>query len=218
MKLVKDTDSKVLEINKVSDKEAEEAFKTILTWLGEDPNREGLLETPKRVMKAYKEYFSGYKIDPNKIVLYGEGTGGYISLAYNSLDKYSEISLPQFLNPLTQKSFVDTTLVGRIDGSGIPQSLTLYGPPRANMDVAAVVAAGGALADTSWLEAGDKPIIAIQCIRDPFAPFNAGTVIVPTTQEDVVDVTGSNIYMAGIDGYVNNHIKNSEIATTLELF
>ena len=68
MKLVKDTDNKNLEANKVSDKEAEEAFKTILAWMGEDPNREGLLETPKRVVKAYKEYFSGYKEDPNKIL------------------------------------------------------------------------------------------------------------------------------------------------------
>ena len=68
MKLVKDTEGKILDANTVSDKEAEEAFKTILTWLGEDPNREGLLETPKRVMKAYKEYFAGYKIDPSKIL------------------------------------------------------------------------------------------------------------------------------------------------------
>ena len=68
MKLVKDTESKILDANTISDKEAEEAFKTILTWLGEDPNREGLLETPKRVMKAYKEYFSGYKVDPSKIL------------------------------------------------------------------------------------------------------------------------------------------------------
>ena len=68
MKLVKDTEGKNLDANNVSDKEAEEAFKTILTWLGEDPNREGLLETPKRVMKAYKEYFAGYKIDPSKIL------------------------------------------------------------------------------------------------------------------------------------------------------
>ena len=68
MKLVKDTDNKNLEANKVSDKEAEEAFKTILAWMGEDPNREGLLETPKRVVKAYKEYFAGYKEDPNKIL------------------------------------------------------------------------------------------------------------------------------------------------------
>ena len=68
MKLVKDTEGKILDANTVSDKEAEEAFKTILTWLGEDPNREGLLESPKRVMKAYKEYFSGYKVDPSKIL------------------------------------------------------------------------------------------------------------------------------------------------------
>ena len=68
MKLVKDTDSKILDANNVSDKEAEEAFKTILAWMGEDPNREGLLETPKRVVKAYKEYFAGYKEDPNKIL------------------------------------------------------------------------------------------------------------------------------------------------------
>ena len=68
MKLVKDTDNKAIDTNNVSDKEAEQAFKTILSWLGEDPNREGLLETPKRVMKAYKEYFAGYKVDPTKIL------------------------------------------------------------------------------------------------------------------------------------------------------
>ena len=68
MKLVKDSDNKIIETNKVSDKDAEEAFKTILSWMGEDPEREGLLETPKRVMKAYKEYFSGYKENPNKIL------------------------------------------------------------------------------------------------------------------------------------------------------
>jgi GTP cyclohydrolase I len=57
MKLVKDTDGKILDANKVSDKEAEEAFKTILAWMGEDPNREGLLETPKRVVKALQRIF-----------------------------------------------------------------------------------------------------------------------------------------------------------------
>ena len=54
MKLVKDTDDKNLDIKKVSDKEAEEAIRTILSWMGEDPKREGLLETPKRVVKAFK--------------------------------------------------------------------------------------------------------------------------------------------------------------------
>ena len=68
MKLVKDTDNKTIDANKVSDKEAEEAFKTILSWMGEDPGREGLLETPKRVVKAFKEYFVGYNEDAEKIL------------------------------------------------------------------------------------------------------------------------------------------------------
>ena len=67
MKLVKDTDNNEIS-NNISDKEAEEAFKKILAWMGEDPNREGLLETPKRVVKAFKEYFKGYKEDPNKVL------------------------------------------------------------------------------------------------------------------------------------------------------
>ena len=67
MKLVKDIDNNE-NSKKVSDKEAEEAFKTILSWMGEDPNREGLLETPKRVVKAFKEYFKGYKEDPTQIL------------------------------------------------------------------------------------------------------------------------------------------------------
>ena len=68
MKLVKDTSNKNENLKQVSDKEAEDAFRTILTWMGEDPNREGLLETPKRVVKAFKEYFKGYNEDANKIL------------------------------------------------------------------------------------------------------------------------------------------------------
>ena len=67
MKLVKDIDNNQ-NTKKVSDKEAEEAFRTILAWMGEDPNREGLIETPKRVVKAFKEYFKGYKEDPSQVL------------------------------------------------------------------------------------------------------------------------------------------------------
>ena len=52
----------------ITDKEAEDAIKTILKWIGEEPSREGLIETPKRVTKAFKEYFKGYKEDPYKIL------------------------------------------------------------------------------------------------------------------------------------------------------
>jgi GTP cyclohydrolase I len=60
MKLVKDAEKDLVKKPEVTDKQAEEAFKTILKWIGEDPSREGLLETPKRVVKAFKEYFKGY--------------------------------------------------------------------------------------------------------------------------------------------------------------
>ena len=62
---VKDTDKNPVK-KEVSDKQAEEAFRTILTWIGEDPYREGLVETPKRIVKAFKEYFQGYKQDPSQ--------------------------------------------------------------------------------------------------------------------------------------------------------
>ena len=63
MKLVKDFDKNSSKKPEVTDKQAEDAFKTILKWIGEDPNREGLVDTPKRVVKAFKEYFKGYHQD-----------------------------------------------------------------------------------------------------------------------------------------------------------
>ena len=67
MKLVKNNNEEQ-KTKIVSDRDAEDAFKTILQWIGEDPQREGLLETPKRVVKAFKEYFKGYKEDPNLVL------------------------------------------------------------------------------------------------------------------------------------------------------
>ena len=65
MKLVKDINRKPLE-KEISEADVEKALKTILTWIGEDPSREGLVDTPKRVIKAFKEYFKGYNLDAQK--------------------------------------------------------------------------------------------------------------------------------------------------------
>ena len=89
MKLVKETDNNNLDKKKISDKEAEEAFIKILTWMGEDPNREGLIETPKRVIKAYKEFFSGYNEDANKVL---EKTFGDVE-GYNDMVIQKNISV-----------------------------------------------------------------------------------------------------------------------------
>jgi GTP cyclohydrolase I len=65
-----DTASALLkkEENKPSREEAEEAVRTLIKWSGDNPNREGLIETPKRVVKAFEEYFSGYYQDPKNIL------------------------------------------------------------------------------------------------------------------------------------------------------
>ena len=68
MKLVKDGEKDLKHSEKVSEKEAEEAFVKIIRWIGEDPSREGLASTPKRLVKAFKEYFKGYTEDPKKIL------------------------------------------------------------------------------------------------------------------------------------------------------
>ena len=67
MKLVKNENEKNSE-TKISENEAEQAFVKIIKYIGEDPSREGLLSTPKRLVKAFKEYFKGYHEDPKKIL------------------------------------------------------------------------------------------------------------------------------------------------------
>lgn len=156
-----------------------------------------------RTVKAGAGAANPYGIDTSKIILFGEGSGGYVSLAYASLDKQSETQISKFIFPGTvDSSYVQPSLVGDINGFG--GVLNLYTDNGSSSEVAIVVNSGGALADTSWLEAGDAPVISIQCVRDPFAPFDEGTVVVPTTQEDVVDVQGANVFMVKANALGNN--------------
>ncbi len=52
----------------ISDREVEDAFRTVLKWIGEDPERDGLRETPNRLKRAYREYFAGYAEDPAQVL------------------------------------------------------------------------------------------------------------------------------------------------------
>ena len=54
--------------NKPSKEEALNAVRTLISWAGDDPDREGLIETPDRVIRSYKEFFSGYEEDPEKVL------------------------------------------------------------------------------------------------------------------------------------------------------
>jgi len=81
MKLLKDTDKLQEKNQKISDQKAEEAIQTIIQWIGEDPEREGLKSTPKRVIKAYKEYFQGYMENPEK----------YLTKTFTEIEGYDDM-------------------------------------------------------------------------------------------------------------------------------
>ena len=66
-----------------SREEAMRAVKTLIAWAGDNPDREGLIETPKRVVKAYEEFFEGYKSDPTEI----------LSKTFEEVEGYDEMVL-----------------------------------------------------------------------------------------------------------------------------
>lgn len=67
--------------DEVTQEQAEEAVRTLLRWSGDDPTREGLLDTPERVVKAYQEWFAGYAVDP----------GDYLRRTFKEVAGYDEM-------------------------------------------------------------------------------------------------------------------------------
>ena len=80
-KIEKISNLKKIKSTKVSENQALESVKTLIRWAGDNPEREGLKETPKRVIKSYKDFFSGYNSDPREI----------LSKKFKEVDGYDEI-------------------------------------------------------------------------------------------------------------------------------
>jgi GTP cyclohydrolase I len=66
---------------RVSRRDAEDAVRTLLRWAGEDPRREGLVDTPKRVVNAYRDWFSGYDVEPRE----------YLRRTFEEVEGYDEL-------------------------------------------------------------------------------------------------------------------------------
>ena len=81
MKLTKDIDQLQRKNQQISDEKAEDAIRTIIEWVGENPKREGLKSTPRRVIKAFKEYFQGYNQDPEK----------YLTKTFTEVEGYDDM-------------------------------------------------------------------------------------------------------------------------------
>jgi GTP cyclohydrolase I len=95
---------------KVSRVEAEQAVRTLLAWAGEDPTREGLLDTPKRVVDAYRDWFSGYAIDP----------ADYLRRTFEEVGGYDEMIV---LRDITFESHCEhhmAPIIGRVHVGYLP--------------------------------------------------------------------------------------------------
>jgi hypothetical protein len=154
-------------------------------------------------VRFFKGNASTYKINPNKIVLVGVGSGGYVSNAYATLDKQAETALPKFQDDLGN-SVIDTLIWGNVNGIG--GTWNNYNHAGQSNSVSMCINMGGALGDISWMEGGEVPTIGFHCWKDIFAPYDSGTVVVPTTGDPVVDVHGTRQMVKKAVGLGNNDL------------
>ena len=163
--------------------------------------------------KSEAESGDPYGIDPNKIGYLGEGTGGYVSYAASTISDYNDIILDDNGLPIA-KFWTGTP--GEADYipmvieavNGDPEAITdgyapagVFGPEPVQLcmanhvgyssDVSFQMNLGGALGDLNWLDSGDPAMISFQTPVDQFAPYTTGVLVVPTTGENVVEVSGA---------------------------
>jgi acetyl esterase/lipase len=154
------------------------------------------IQDTKYTVRTVKSRAADLKINPDKVGLFGQGSGGYVALAYNCLDRWEETALPKFNPTNLPTPTIDTNLVGFPDATGGLLNFYDYQPtPVTDASIAVCVNVGGALADLSWIEGGEAPFITVHSPRDEFAPFVQGTVIVPGINAPVVEADGPNLFI-----------------------
>ncbi|MFD1326624.1 GTP cyclohydrolase I FolE [Mycoplana ramosa] len=111
-----------------SQKEAEDAVRVLLRWAGDDPEREGLLDTPARVAKAYRELFSGYDLDPEEVLgrTFDEVAGYDDIVLVKDIPFYSHCE--HHMVPIIGRAHVAYLPAGRVLGlSKIARVVEIYG-------------------------------------------------------------------------------------------
>jgi hypothetical protein len=156
--------------------------------------------------KTEAENANPYGIDPSRICVWGQGTGGYIAFAAATINEYADIAIPKFTReievPPMSGNFITVPMVieeinGDIYGTSVGinpnDGDTLCYPNHMgySSDFSVMVNMGGACGDSSWVTQEDVPMISFHAPSDPFAPYGIGTVIVPGFNLPVVEVSGS---------------------------
>ena len=116
-----------------------------------------------------------WKINPEQIAVWGLGTGGDIALMSATVNEQSEMYIPKLINPDNLEPFIDTTLVGNIDGtSEAPYNFVNHGDYSDDFQFA--FSAGGILLDTSWIDEASVPMAMAHVVKDPYLPFGINPI------------------------------------------
>ena len=167
-------------------------------------------DTKSAVRFFRKDYENGnqWGIDTSRIILCGQGSGGWIALGYATVDKLAEIQLPKFLDA-NAVPLIDTAVVGDWNGYG-GNSTPGVGNMVSNLgysnDIHMVCSMGGGMGDLSWLEAGDVPMCAVHCPTDPVATYTTGDVAIASIGIVTTDISGSYDVMKKANLLGNNSI------------
>lgn len=101
--------------NKPSMEEAQEAVRTLIRWAGDDPTREGLLDTPKRVVKSFSEFFRGYETNPEEI----------LKRTFSEVEGYDEMIVLRDINFSSHCEHHMVPFTGRVHVAYIPKDKVL---------------------------------------------------------------------------------------------
>jgi len=158
--------------------------------------------------KDYAMNGNQWGIDTSRIILCGQGSGGWVALGYATVDKLAEIQLPKFLDA-NAIPLIDTAVIGDWDGYG-GNSIPGQGNMQSNLgysnDIHMVCSMGGGMGDLSWLEAGDVPMCAVHCPTDPVATYTTGDVSIASIGLVTTDISGSYDVMKKANLLGNNTI------------
>ncbi len=143
----------------------------------------------KYLKKSVAELGNPYNINPNKIAMWGFGTGAYVTYGAATLNDITDTWIPKFVTPAGP--MIVEQINGDLDATaytaapanypGIPEGDSLCTANHVGYDATFQLAVqlGGACGDTSWVTPGDVPLISAHVVTDPFAPCSNGIVNVP---------------------------------------
>jgi acetyl esterase/lipase len=151
-----------------------------------------------------------YKIDVNRMVVGGQGSAGYIATAYATLNNPAELQLPKFISDFDApiygifagQSYINQAEMGDFDGLVGNPLLNNPNWPGYSSDVNMVFNMEGDLGDSTWIEAGEVPMVALHDVNNPLSPFLSDSAFFPFT----IAVAGSNDFIRYANTLGNNNV------------